>query len=88
MLLLENLISFNCSEAGMSTIRNLATEGLNITRDAVGKVMKRVRGNDRRFFSSSKKGEVGEWKRQLHSLDKVEVTKSSNNSAVVLTVAG
>ena len=54
--------------ADISAIRNLANEGINMTKDVVEKMMKSVRGNDKRFFNSSKKGEVGEWKKKLHSL--------------------
>ena len=46
--------------ADISAIRNLANEGINMTKDVVEKMMKSVRGNDKRFFNSSKKGEVGE----------------------------
>ena len=70
----------------VSAIRNLANEGINLTKDVMGKVMKSVRGNDKRFFNSSKKGEVGEWKKKLHSLDVSEVTNAMKCVIAAMTI--
>ena len=72
--------------ADVSAIRNLANEGINLTKDVMGKVMKSVRGNDKRFFNSSKKGEVGEWKKKLHSLDVSEVTNAMKCVIAAMTI--
>ena len=72
--------------ADVSAIRNLANEGINLTKDVMGKVMKSVRGNDKRFFNSSKKGEVGEWKKKLHSLDVAEVTNAMKCVIAAMTI--
>ena len=72
--------------ADVSAIRNLANEGINLTKDVMGKVMKSVRGNDKRFFNSSKKGEVGEWKKKLHSLDVSEVTNATKCVIAAMTI--
>ena len=68
--------------ADVSAIRNLANEGINLTKDVMGKVMRSVRGND----NSSKKGEVGEWKKQLHSLDPSEVTNAMKCVIAAMTI--
>ena len=72
--------------ADVSAIRNLANEGINLTKDVMGKVMKSVRGNDKRFFNSSKKGEVSEWKKKLHSLDVSEVTNAMKCVIAAMTI--
>ena len=72
--------------ANISAIRNLANEGINLTKDVMGKVMRTVRGNDKRFFNSSKKGEVGEWKKQLHSLNVSEVTNAMKCVIAAMTI--
>ena len=72
--------------ANISAIRNLANEGINLTKDVMGKVMRSVRGNDKRFFNSSKKGEVGEWKKQLHSLNVSEVTNAMKCVIAAMTI--
>ena len=72
--------------ADVSAIRNLANEGINLTKDVMAKVMKSVRGNDKRFFNSSKKGEVGEWKKKLHSLDVSEVTNAMKCVIAAMTI--
>ena len=72
--------------ADISAIRNLANEGINMTKDVVEKMMKSVRGNDKRFFNSSKKGEVGEWKKKLHSLDVTEVTNAMKCGIAAMTI--
>lgn len=72
--------------ADMSAIRNLANEGINLTKDVMGKVMKSVRGNDKRFFNSSKKGEIGEWRKKLHSLDVSEVTNAMKCVIAAMTI--
>ena len=50
------------------------------------KVIKSVRGNDKRFFNSSKKGEVGEWRKKLHSLDVTEVTNAMKCVIAAMTI--
>lgn len=72
--------------ADISAIRNLANEGINLTKDVMGKVMKSVRGNDKRFFNSSKKGEIGEWRKKLHSLDVSEVTNAMKCVIAAMTI--
>ena len=72
--------------ADVNAIRNLANEGINLTKDVMGKVMRSVRGNDKRFFNSSKKGEVGEWKKQLHSLNASEVTDAMKCVIAAMTI--
>lgn len=80
------LINKEDTMADVSAIRNLANEGINLTKDVMGKVMKSVRGNDKRFFNSSKKGEVGEWKKKLHSLDVSEVTNAMKCVIAAMTI--
>ena len=80
------LINKEDTMADVSAIRNLANEGINLTTDVMGKVMKSVRGNDKRFFNSSKKGEVGEWKKKLHSLDVSEVTNAMKCVIAAMTI--
>ena len=74
------------SMADISAIRNLANEGISMTKDVMEKMMKSVRGNDKRFFNSSKKGEVGEWKKKLHSLDVTEVTNAMKCVIAAMTI--
>ena len=80
------LINKEDTMADVSAIRNLANEGINLTKDVMGKVMKSVRGNDKRFFNSSKKGEVGEWKKKHHSLDVSEVTNAMKCVIAAMTI--
>ena len=80
------LCKFKSTMANISAIRNLANEGINLTKDVMGKVMRSVRGNDKRFFNSSKKGEVGEWKKQLHSLNVSEVTNAMKCVIAAMTI--
>ncbi|KAK8790912.1 hypothetical protein WA158_005543 [Blastocystis sp. Blastoise] len=74
----------------LSKLEELAKDALKNTKNAVvstyGKVMRKINGNDRKYFNSNKKGEIIEWKNGLHSLDKNEVKNAVKSVIAAMTI--
>lgn len=74
----------------LSKIEEIAKDALQQTKNAVvstyGKVMRKINGNDRKYFNSNKKGEILEWKNDLHSLDKNVVKNAVKRVIAAMTI--
>ena len=47
-------------------INKAAKRGYKATKQLYKKIMRKVRGNDVRYFNTTKRGDINDWRKQLH----------------------
>ena len=67
-------------------IENVAKKGYRATKQLYKKIMRRVRGNDVRYFNTTKRGDINDWRKQLHGLNKKEVGRTMKCVIAAMTV--
>lgn len=67
-------------------IEDVAKKGYHATKQLYKKIMRRVRGNDVRYFNTTKRGDINDWRKQLHGLNKKEVGRTMKCVIAAMTV--
>lgn len=67
-------------------IENAAKRGYYATKQVYKKIMRKIRGNDVRYFNTTKRGDINDWRIQLHGLDKRQVGKTMKCVIAAMTI--
>ena len=67
-------------------IENAAKKGYKATKQLYKKIIRRIRGNDVRYFNTTKRGDINDWRKQLHGLNKKEVGRTMKCVIAAMTI--
>ncbi|KNB43375.1 hypothetical protein JH06_3696 [Blastocystis sp. subtype 4] len=67
-------------------INRAAKRGYKATKQLYKKIMRKVRGNDVRYFNTTKRGDINDWRKQLHGLNKKEVGRTMKCVIAAMTI--
>ena len=67
-------------------INKVAKRGYKTSKSLYKKIMRRVRGNDLRYFNTTKRGDINVWKKQLHGVNKKDVGRTMKCVIAAMTV--
>ena len=67
-------------------IESAAKRGYYATKQVYKKIMRKIRGNDVRYFNTTKRGDINDWRIQLHGLDKRQVGKTMKCVIAAMTI--
>ena len=67
-------------------IGKAAKKGYLATKKLYKKIMRKVRGNDIRYFNTTKRGDINDWRKQLHGLNKRKVGKAMKCVIAAMTI--
>lgn len=83
----RSLYSFSMKAAELDRKIEKATKrGYYVTKQIYKKIMRRIRGNDVRYFNTTKRGDINDWRVQLHGLDKKEVGRTMKCVIAAMTI--
>ena len=67
-------------------LETAAKRTYHATKQLYKKLIRKVRGNDVRYFNTTKRGDINDWRKQLHGLNKKEVGRTMKCVIAAMTI--
>lgn len=81
----SHISSMNAAELDRK-IEVAAKRTYRATKQLYKKLIRKVRGNDVRYFNTTKRGDINDWRKQLHGLNKKEVGRTMKCVIAAMTI--